>query len=166
VIGNEAASALLPGTQDMNEFCPRYSSLNTQQRVNFWAYLISIVAKYESDFKPTSRYRETAMGKDPITHAQVESEGLLQLSYQDSEGRPFCKFNWAHDRMLAVTSESRTILDPFKNLECGIDILAQQVRVQHRIAVTHGAYWSTLVPGGAHGKIPQIQALTRKIPFC
>jgi len=160
------ASSLLDGAQDIGQFCPRYYQLNTQEKANFWVYLMSTVAKYESDFKPTDRYREPGMGVDPITHQHVESEGLLQLSYQDERGRPFCKFDWSHDKSLAANSPQKTILNPLTNLECGIDILAQQVREHHRISINAGAYWSTLETGNRYGKIPQIRALTHKIPFC
>jgi hypothetical protein len=165
VVGGEAAN-LLDGAQDIGQFCPRYYQMNTQQKINFWVYLMSAVAKYESDFKPTDRYIEPGMGTDPITHQRVVSEGLLQLSYQDERGRTFCKFDWDHDRGLPTKSPQKTILNPLTNLECGIDILAQQVREHHRISVNAGAYWSTLETGNRYGKIPQIRALTHKIPFC
>ncbi|MES2855924.1 MAG: hypothetical protein V4692_08670, partial [Bdellovibrionota bacterium] len=75
--------ALMKGSTDIAKFCPAYSKLSTDDKLNFWAQLIAAMSKYESGFKPTTRYVETTMGTDPVTGKQSVSEGLLQLSYQD-----------------------------------------------------------------------------------
>jgi hypothetical protein len=167
LIANTLAAKLLPGSRDVKNFCPKYQSLNTDQRVNFWIYLVSAVVKFESGFDPTNRSREHGMGTDPITGQQVHSEGLLQLSYQDIQGRKqHCEFDWGRDKHLPPRSPQKTILDPLKNLKCGINILANQIQNQGLIATTRRVYWSVLNPEGQYSKVPQIQALTKKIPFC
>jgi hypothetical protein len=129
--------------------------------------LISAVAKYESNFKATTRFKEPGMGTDPVTGAPVYSEGLLQLSYQDARTHKFCAFDWERDRKLPLADPRRTILDPMINLKCGILILANQVKRYNRISILSGAYWSVLRPPGAnYSKVLQIRALTRKLSFC
>ena len=43
---------------DIETYCPRYRSLNDNQRLNFWGQLFAGVAKYESGWKPSSRMVE------------------------------------------------------------------------------------------------------------
>jgi hypothetical protein len=118
VIQNETADQMLPGTTDVTLFCPKYFSLSTDLKVNFWGALFA-------GYNPTSRYQETTMATDPVTHPPVYSEGLLQLSYQDITGWSFCDFDWSQDRTLSPKDPKKTILDPYRNLECGIKIMAQ-----------------------------------------
>ena len=97
------------------------------------------------------------------------SEGLLQLSYQDMEAHPDLRqlFNWEHDKTLAPTDCSKSILDPFINLSAGIVILADQVRREKAI-VLNNPYWSTLgeLPKWAkHSKVTEIAAMVGKMPI-
>ncbi len=166
VITSDAPS-LLAGTKDITQFCSNYFSLNINQKASFWVYLISAVTSFESGFNPTSRMREPALGTDHVTHLPVYSEGLLQLSYQDALIYPACnEFNWNADKQLAPRDPRKSILDPYKNISCGIRILNRLVERKNLIAFKSGQYWSTLMPGGPHGVVPDIQALTRKILFC
>ena len=167
LIGNsEAADQLLPGSADVEDFCPRYHSLGRAARVNFWAYLVSAVAKFESGHNPLTRFHESTMGTDPISGEPVHSEGLLQLSYQDIRGYPFCKFDWQKDLAFPRGDPRRTILNPFTNLDCGIRILAQQVHRKGKIALTTGVYWSVLKSGGKYSRLNEISAFTQSLPFC
>jgi hypothetical protein len=162
---NEKCEAMIEGPKDIANFCPRYSQLNRQQKINVWVYLISAITKFESTFDPTSRMKEPGLGIDAITRAHVYSEGLLQLSYQDQQGYPFCKvFDWEADRHLAVKDPRKTILSPTLNLECGIQILNKQIERKDRLAIESGAYWSTLKPSGR--KFGIIRALVRGMSLC
>lgn len=166
VIEDELATDLLPGSSDVEIFCPRYHTLNNHQRINFWGMLISAITKYESGFNPLSRYHESSMGTDPVTQKPVYSEGLLQLSYQDTKWATYCEFNWSLDKNLAATDPKKTILDPYKNLSCGVKIFARQIRNKRHIAVSSGAYWAVLIPGGRYGKVVEISKLTKQMPGC
>jgi hypothetical protein len=157
---------LLNGTSDITQFCPKYSSLGRAQRIQFWAYLFSEVARYESAFDPLSRMRETSMGTDPVTGQPVYSEGLLQLSYQDIRVYPTCRLNWSADRNLGPTDPRKTILDPEINLQCGAIIMSRQVANKGLITVGSGAYWATLKSSYSNNKIAPISAATRSLPFC
>ncbi|MBX3040493.1 MAG: hypothetical protein KF789_07305 [Bdellovibrionaceae bacterium] len=166
LIEKDLGNDLLAGSEDIETFCPRYHTLNNKQRVNFWGLLISAMTKYESAHNPLSRMQETTMGTDPVTKKPVYSEGLLQLSYQDIQWAPYCEFDWEKDKNLSPTDPKKTILDPYKNLNCGTRIFARQIRNKRNIAVKSGAYWSVLIPGGKYTKVTQISDLTKKLPGC
>ncbi|WP_413288111.1 hypothetical protein [Bdellovibrio sp. HCB337] len=163
---NKETPDLVQGAEDITAFCPRYFQLTTDERINFWGVLISGIVKYESNFDPTNRMHETTMGTDPVTGRPVYSEGLMQLSYQDIRPYPFCEFDWDTDRKLKPNDPNKTILDPYKNLSCGVKILAQQIKNRNRITLTKGVYWSVIKVNGKYSKIPQIAALTRQMPGC
>jgi hypothetical protein len=165
IIGNDAAPALLPGANDMPDFCPNYASLSDPEKVNFWAYLVSTIAKFESGFVVTKRAHEATRGNDELTKLPVYSEGLLQLSYQDGLHYAFCAFDWLEDQKLSATNPKKSILDPFRNLECGIKILADQVKNKNTIASAN-AYWNSLKAGGSKSKLKDIAAATSALPFC
>jgi hypothetical protein len=157
-------SNLMACSEDVEKFCPAYSQLTRNQKLNFWTYLVSGIVKFESGFNPTSRYHESTMGIDPVTKKPVYSEGLMQLSYQDIRSYPFCEFNWTADKYLKATDPKKTIFNPAKNLSCGIRILNQLVRKSGKIAFNSGNYWSSLQP--KHATVKSIEAMTNAIPFC
>lgn len=158
-------ASLMTGTTDMSNFCPNYFNLSDNLKRNFWVNLISAMVKYESSFNPTTRYVETTMGTDPITGSQVASEGLLQLSYQDSQSYSFCnEFNWEVDKNLSVNSPQKTIFDPYKNLKCGIRILNRIVYNKKMISFSTGHYWYVLKPVST--ALPKIKTYTNSLPFC
>jgi hypothetical protein len=159
-------NTLLAGADDIETFCPQYHNLNNNERANVWAALFVGVTKYESNYNPMSRYNETTMGTDPITRQPVYSEGLLQLSYQDIQGFSFCEFDWSLDKNLKATDPKKTILDPYKNLYCGVGIMARQVAKKGIITVSSGAYWSTLKSGGRYQHISGIAGIVKKLNFC
>ncbi len=167
VLLTEEPLLIKENVSDMATFCPQYAHLNSLQKMNFWGQLISAIARFESNWKPTARYLETTMGLDPVTGQQVVSEGLLQLSYQDRLNHPgVCHFDWDTDKLLSPTDAKKSILDPFKNLECGIRILAQQIRSKNAISISSGAYWSVIKSNSSHQKINQIAAITKELTFC
>lgn len=152
--------------KDATRICPKYKSLTKEQKVTVWTEFISAVAYYESAWKPTSWMTETTMGKDPITGKQVKSEGLLQLSYQDIQWAKYCKFDWAKDKKLSVDDPNKTIFDPFLNLDCGIRILASQIKSKGKVILSSGVYWAVLKDGGKYQKIPQIIGMVSKTGLC
>ena len=159
-------SSLLEGSDDIKQFCPRYSSLSDLQRANVWAQLFVAMARYESAYNPLSRMHETTMGTDPVTKKPVYSEGLLQLSYQDITGWKFCKFDWNKDKNLSPTDPRKTILDPFINLHCGVGIMAKQVARTGKILLGSGAYWAVIKTNSRYQKISSITAMVKSLPLC
>jgi hypothetical protein len=160
------APHLIAGPRDVQDFCPTFLALTTQNRVEFLVYFISAVAHFESSFSPVSRYHETTMGTDTVTGLPVYSEGLLQLSYQDTVWAPFCEFDWRQDKDFAPTDPRKSILDPIKNLTCGIRILDLQVQKKGRLQLGSGAYWAVIKTDSAASKISEIKGLTRALPVC
>ncbi|GIL18428.1 MAG: hypothetical protein BroJett040_21790 [Oligoflexia bacterium] len=156
----------LDKASDADFFCPKYKWLERNQRVNFWGQLFSAVSYYESGYDPTSRMQETTMGSDPITGKPVYSEGLLQLSYQDIQWAPYCEFDWSKDKNLSPTDPKKTILSPYKNLSCGIKIMARQIASKGSIILRSGVYWAVLKDGGRYEKIDEIAAITKRLSFC
>ncbi len=159
-------SSLLPGADDITTFCPKYNTLDNNQRANAWAQLFVAIAKYESAYSPVSRMHETTMGTDPVTGGKVYSEGLLQLSYQDVHWARYCKFDWQKDKNLAPTDPKKTILDPYINLHCGVGIMAGQIKSKGRIVVSSGVYWAVIKSGGKYQQINNIAAIVKTLPLC
>lgn len=159
------ASALLNAT-DFNFFCPNYAELSLDQKINAAGMLISGMTRYESNHNPLARYHESTMGIDPITGQPVYSEGLLQLSYQDIQGYPFCQLDWETDQHLSPTDPNKTILNPITNLDCGVRILARQVSRRGTIILSTGAYWSVIKSNSQYNKLNEISALVQTLDFC
>lgn len=165
IIGTDLAPDLLPGSDDIQNFCPNYGKLNNSQKVNFWAYLVSAIAKYASGFNPVASAIDLSRGIDAITGKQTFSEGLLQLSYQDVQKYDFCAFSWTADQTLSPGDIARTILDPLKNLDCGMKILATEIAASKKIA-SNSTYWTILKKGVLGNQVAAIENLTSALPFC
>jgi hypothetical protein len=130
---------------------------------------VAAMARFESGHNPEERYLEKAMKKlDLVTGQPVHSEGLLQLSYQDSKTWPnYCgEIDWEKDRHLHPQSDEKTIFDPRINLTCGMQVLSRQIQRTNRISVSDRAYWSVLIPGGKYSKLPEIKQIVRSLPIC
>ena len=169
---NAYGSSLLRGSSDIASFCPMYSRLGHTDQMSFWLALLSDLSQFESSFNPTSLYVETTMGIDPVTHMQVVSAGLFQLSYQD-EGNyrnkipaGVCHFDYAADSKLAQRDPRRTILRAKTNIECAVAILNYQVAHYGPIAMSSNVYWSTLKTGGRYNKLSSIRTYTKGLSFC
>lgn len=143
--------------KDWGNFCPKFQQLSHDKKAHAISALIVSVARYESSFNPLRRYYETTMG--------YYSEGLLQLSYPDKAWAPFCAFDEKADMKIPI-SEKRTILNPYTNLNCGVRIMANLAESRGAIALSKGAYWAVLIPGGRYTKLSSIQAEVKKLPFC
>lgn len=159
-------NTLLQGADDMNLFCPNYDKLDNNQRANVWAQIIAAMTKFESNYNPVSRMHETTMGTDPITGDPVYSEGLLQLSYQDTRGWKHCDFDWDADKNLSATNPKKTILDPYRNLYCGVGIMAKMVAKNGSIIIGPGAYWSVIKSNSQYQKIDQITGMVKSLSIC
>lgn len=147
---------------DMERFCPSYNKLEKNERVVAWAVLFTQIALHESSWNPLSRMEEPQLKNDSVTGATVVSEGLMQLSYQDVKWAPFCEFDWQKDKGLAVKDPRKTILDPRKNMACGIGIMARQVKRARLIALKEDVYWAVLRDGGRYSKIAKMAVAVPK----
>ena len=135
--------------RDVRRFCPRFFEMPEPDKRAFWAYFFQALAGAEAGLNPKTRIRHTepeVAKKDPVTGLAVRSEGLLQLSYQESK-RYNCDFDWQADRTLKPNDPAKTILQPKNNLTCGVKILENQIIDQHKPLLSRSSYWSTLQPG-------------------
>ncbi|MDA9189567.1 hypothetical protein N9O57_01155 [bacterium] len=122
---------------DIGRFSKNYSILNYNQRLNFWAYLISMMAKKESNWRPETFYMENFNDNNGDN---VISRGLLQISIESARGYD-CPLNDAND-----------LHDPEKNLICTVLILSRWVQRDKVISkqTSSGSwlggarYWSVL----------------------
>ncbi len=133
----------------VRRYCPRFTEETGAQKREFWAYLFQALAGAEAGLNPTAdvHHLEAAVDTiDPVTHRPARQEGLLQLKYQDAE-RYGCDFDWQVDRTLPVRDPERTILQPAKNLGCGVKIMENQIVTQGKPLVSRTSYWATLQPG-------------------
>lgn len=133
----------------VRQFCPRFRSMGVPDRRAFWAYFFQALSGAEAGLKPTSDVQHTdpqVAVTDQVSHRMVRSEGLLQLTYEDSR-RYGCEFDWNADKHLAEHDPAKTILQPENNLLCGVNILENQLVVQKKPLISTSSYWSTLRPG-------------------
>jgi len=130
-------------------FCPRFSVMSEPDRRVFWAYFFQALSAAEAGLKRTANVRHTEPQValvDGVSHRMIRSEGLLQLTYEDS-ARYGCNFDWNADRRLAEHDPNKTILQPDNNLLCGVNILNYQLIEQKKPLLSISSYWSTLRPG-------------------
>lgn len=136
-------------------FCPRFSSLKEGDKRAFWAYFFQALAGAEAGLVPTKnvRHMEPQLAVvDDVTHRMVRQEGLLQLTYMDQE-RYGCDFDWEKDKDLAEHDPAKTILQPRNNLLCGVNIIHNQLIMQHKPLLSSTSYFATLQPGTVSVKV-------------
>jgi hypothetical protein len=135
--------------RDVRRYCPAFYSMSETDKRAWWAYLFQAMAAAEAGLNATTNVRHTepeVAVPDHVTGRIVHQEGLLQLSYEDSK-RYGCAFDWQADKRLPPHDPNKTILNPERNLACGIRILAHQIIDQHKAIFSPTSYWSTLQPG-------------------
>lgn len=113
--------------RDWERLCPGYSKASDKQKVALWTLLIASIAKYESNFDPSTRFKEPP----PLN---VYSEGLLQLSYGDE----------TRYKNVPLDSEKQNIMIPEVNLRTGVIIFARQLERRRSIFTDRHFYWSVL----------------------
>lgn len=142
---------------DIASFCPAYASRNAEQRTQFWAGLMSAMARPESNFKPKTSYVEKEIYDS--SKQNVISRGLLQISIESANGRAYaCGIKNAEDLHQVDV-----------NLRCGARILSHWVKKDGRITEDGrnrggGRYWSVLrVP---RGHLDEIAGFTKALAVC
>lgn len=162
----ERNDILLSGVKDLENYCPRFPKLSKEEKINFWGLVISVIAKYESSFNPTVRFKETSMGIDPVTGQQVYSEGLLQLSYQDKHSYKDCEFDWANDKKMDPKDPRKSIFNPYKNLKCGVSILGSQLKQGSSLTEGNYIYWAVIKRNGRYQKLNEMSKMLKEVNYC
>ncbi len=135
----------------VRQYCPAFAEASDTDKRAFWAYTFQALAAAEAGLTPTAdvHHTETAVDHtDPATHRLARQEGLLQLKYEDAQ-RYGCDFDYASDSRRPAKDPQKTILQPERNLSCGLKIMDNQIITQGKPLVSRTSYWSTLQPGTA-----------------
>lgn len=111
---------------DSATFCPNYKNLSYDERKKYWVYVMSVMTKFESSFKPNTSYTEDF---NDSSGRKVISRGLLQISIESAKGYD-CEVR-----------DAQELHDPFKNLSCAVRILDRWVGRDGRIAGKVDSKW-------------------------
>jgi hypothetical protein len=154
---------------DIASFCPGYAEMSYDSRAAFWRTLAIAVIKPEAGTNAHAIMWEQPRdrARNPLPNAGEYSIGLLQLSI--SNARPY----------RCDVPDEASLLDPQRNLDCGIKIMTRLVSRDNRIGGERGhgreglgRYWSTIrvisekPPGSSHREtrqpiIDETRALTQ-----
>lgn len=167
----------------LSNFCPGFARVH--DKAAFYADLLWSIAGPESDRHRAQITLEANLDGvanpiDPVTGRQVRSEGLLQLSYQDTDSYDApeaCPFDWAADKAKAIAEYAtgaeygdgtRSIHDAYKNLGCGLFIVNAHLTHLYPTAEFEDAlrrYWVVMNPADpAYGIVRE--NLAQRQPAC
>ncbi|QCO56291.1 hypothetical protein EOK75_11455 [Pseudorhodobacter turbinis] len=107
-INDYGASLVNSNPEDIGDWCPAYEHQSSEQRRAFWAFLMSSLMKYESNYDPSVTYTEPF---EDASGNSVISRGLLQLSIESSNGYG------------CGIVDANELHDPKDNLSCSIRIM-------------------------------------------
>jgi hypothetical protein len=115
------------GPRDTQQFCPRFSTFDADQRKQFWAWFFLSLAS------PESSCRATAINPNAPNGSAL---GLFQLE------TPAC-------RRVGLNFSSQDLMNPYKNIECAVALFAREMRERDTIMIGHsrgrgGTYWGPL----------------------
>jgi hypothetical protein len=136
-------------TRDVKLFCPRFPAMSEPDKRAYWAYFFQALSGAEAGLKATSDVQHTepeVAVTDAVSHRMARSQGLLQLTDEDAD-RYGCDFDWDNDKQLKEHDPDKSILQPEKDLLCGVKILQNQLIEQKKPLLSKTSYWSTLRPG-------------------
>lgn len=117
-IGMRGQALINSNPADVAEYCPNYSQLNRNQKINMWATLMTEMVRFESNYNPTTTYRE------PFNDSRgrpVISSGLFQISLESSQGYG-CPMRTQND-----------LFNPDRNIMCSVQIMSRLVQRDNRI---------------------------------
>ena len=139
----------------VRSYCPDFAAEPDLDKRAFWAYTFQALAAAEAGLNPTANVHHTERVlalTDKVTRRPIRQEGLLQLTYEDNQ-RYGCDFDWTADRRLPLKDSHRTILEPERNLACGLKIMDDQIITQGKPLISRTSYWATLQPGTASYRV-------------
>ncbi len=118
---------LLPKA-DILALWPGFFQASDEQRGAFWVAVVASLARFNSGFDPG--------GHSPLASPMNTGQGLLQLSYIDSETYK----NWD----FPLRKKSKNILDPKVNLQSGVVVLGVQLLIKEVLFDSPKPYWPVL----------------------
>ena len=152
--------------------CSKYPSFNEEQKRTFWSDFIEAISKVESGHRINEAFPERAQSRSTIESGVNWSEGLLQISYSDTKNNGCTGIDWNADKdkipaevrsmnqgtrsdrdwdlalsrapHIRSSAVDRTILNPFVNLSCGMQIMKNQMKLHPEETLMQSVYhyWS------------------------
>jgi hypothetical protein len=111
---------------DYVNWCPKFKDYSTVEKLDYWSAAISVMSKYESNFRTGLTYKEPFTDQ---TGKNVISRGLLQVSIESCRGYGM-KLNNAEE-----------LHQPEKNLECGVRIINRWLERDSRYIGKENQSW-------------------------
>jgi hypothetical protein len=162
---------------DQNVFCPRFSSLSTSERREFWIHLFAAMGVPESgeQAKPQSfdetnhqDYSYGTLGDHGLLHYSM---GLLMLTYKYGMAsmfpsyHAFCRgIDASRDRGKNIADPSLTIYDVTNQANCSVGIMNAYVEKHGAIGFNGAPAWSTITRGNPDTRRRTLPALRRFTP--
>lgn len=140
--------------KDIKEICPKFDSLNEDQKVKGISEFFVALAYFESSFNPKSN----SVDVGNKTNKCSWSIGLFQLSCTDSAAKAVgaTTFESLQDPIMNIRAVSETFKRQINN--CGEFILPNTSKCR---------YFATILEGNKYSKIPEIKARVLKYaPSC
>lgn len=189
------ADAIKSVPKDIKAFCPSYAKLSSDQRVEFYAQLISRMAKFESSYKPDTFFVECS--------AKASTYGSSGKYFPERGAKPYCIPGSSKDGGVAISrgllqmsiesaqgyncplSDPKELHDPYKNLSCAMRVMNRfipaarqyegKVRGHGSLAgydsanerwIGAAAYWSVMRDRSGSDSYPNIVSYLKALPLC
>lgn len=139
-IGVEGSDLISSTPSDVLRYCPNYRALNQTERKELWATILTVVAKYESDFDADQVYVESFADS---SGRRVRSTGIFQISLESSQGYR-CPIQSQED-----------LTNPDTNIMCSVRIANQWVGRDGEVTGGSkglGRYWSVARGISSHSR--------------
>ena len=133
---------LMHGPKDFFEYCPRYTFLPDQEKINVWIVVMNAMAHYES----------TCKVKAPAKGPNGDLTGLLQ-------------FHAKRERYYGSLCKNGDAKDPERTFVCGLSMLDEQI-ARDEVLFSRKSYWDVLRPQARSEKYLQIIDALRAYRLC
>lgn len=140
--------------RDMGNYCPSYSSLSRDQRVEMWASLMTKVSFYESTYNTHLTHTESFTDS---TGARVVSTGLFQLSRESARGYG-CPVNSTND-----------LKNPVLNTQCAVRIMNRWVGRDNLVGEGSrggGRYWAVFRGTRSYTRLSRAGIMQASQEYC
>jgi len=144
LIAQPKYTALYSGPKNIRNLCPKYDSMDGDDKKAMWILFVSAWAHYESSCNPNAK----AQGPNGTV------AGLLQLD----RGR--------EDSYLAEDCKRNDSKSPERSIACGLAMLEHKVADKGEDVFSPTSYWDVLRPQANSGKAQKIMAAICQFPSC
>jgi hypothetical protein len=105
----------------MNEFADDFGSKSIQGKIQIYNSILSCLARYESNYKPETKYTESFKEKDEPNSPYVVSTGIMQVSKLSCQG---------YKTPIKIGHQ---LHGAFENLDCASRIIAKWVNTDNAL---------------------------------